>query len=283
MEQHFMDNNEDSSYSGDVAIDPKIKFNATLITGSSSGIGLELAKIFAKNGHNLVLVARSENTLNELKKRFEEEHGIQVKVIVQDLKYYNAPTAIYDAVKLAGINVNILVNNAGFGTHGKFSGTDVETELEMIQVNITALTHLTKMFLPEMLEHNSGRILNVASTAAFQPGPMMAVYFATKAYVLSFSEALAEELHDTRIKVTALCPGPVKTNFHIAAKIEHENLFKNRPTAKEVAEYGYDALVKGKRVAIHGFRNKIMAQATKFVPRSTVTKIVRKMQDKNTR
>lgn len=257
-------------------------FNATLITGASSGIGLELAKIFAKNNHNLVLVARSENVLNELKSQFEKDHNIKVKVIVQDLKYYNAPTAIYDAVKLAKINVNILVNNAGFGNYGKFSATDLEAELEMIQVNITALTHLTKLFLKDMLENNIGRIMNVASTAAFQPGPLMAVYFASKAYVLSFSEALAEELHDTKIKVTALCPGPTKTNFGKAANIEDGVLFTgNIPDGKDVAEYAYNALVKGKRVAIHGFRNKMLANSVRFFPRKTVTRMVRKMQDDN--
>lgn len=256
-------------------------FNAALITGASSGIGLELAKIFARNGHNLVLVARSENTLNELKKKFEEEFDIKVKVIVQDLKYYNAPTAIYDAVKLADINVNILVNNAGFGTYGKFSETDLEAELEMIQVNITALTHLTKLFLKDMIENNNGRIMNVASTAAFQPGPLMAVYFATKAYVLSFSEALDEELHGTKIKVMALCPGPTKTNFQKNANIEEGvGLFtKNIPDGRDVAEYAYNAMVKGKRVAIHGMTNRIKANGIRFVPRRIVTKVVRRIHE----
>jgi uncharacterized protein len=272
--------NENSINEASSSDNARIDFNATLITGASSGIGLELAKIFAKNGHNLVLVARSENVLNELKKKFEEEHNIKVKIIVQDLKYYNAPTAIYDAVNLANINVNILINNAGFGTYGKFSETDVETELEMIQVNVTALTHLTKMFLPDMLKNNSGRIMNVASTAAFQPGPLMAVYFATKAYVLSFSEALAEELHDTNIKVTALCPGPTNTNFQKSAKIDNGDVFTSKiPTGKEVAEYAYEALVKGKRVAIHGAKNRMLVTATRFAPRKTVAKMVRKMQE----
>jgi uncharacterized protein len=274
------ENNIEDKDIGEKSVSSRYDFNATLITGATSGIGLELAKIFAKNGHNLVLVARSEHTLDELKKKFEDENGIKVHTIVQDLKYYNAPTAIYDAVKLARINVNILVNNAGFGNYGKFSDTDLETELEMIQVNVTALTHLTKMFLKDMLENNSGRIMNVASTAAFQPGPLMAVYFATKAYVLSFSEALSEELHDTKIRVTALCPGPTNTNFQRSAKIDNGDVFTSKiPSGKEVAEYAYEALVKGKRVAIHGVKNRMLVTATRFAPRKTVAKMVRKINE----
>jgi len=255
--------------------------NATLITGASSGIGLEFAKVFAREGHNLVLVARSEETLKELKAQLEKEYDIKVKIIIQDLKYYNAPTLILDEVKRSKININILVNNAGFGNHGKFSDTYLETELEMIQVNITALTHLTKLFLKDMITYNNGRILNVASTAAFQPGPLMAVYFATKAYVLSFSEALAEELRDTKIRVTTLCPGPTATNFSKAANTQDTKMFgKNIPTGKEVAEYGYYALVNGKRVAIYGFKNKILAQSNRFAPRKMVTRMIKKIQDK---
>jgi hypothetical protein len=151
----------------------------------------------------------------------------------------------------------------------------------MIQVNVTALTHLTKMFLKDMIANNNGRILNVASTAAFQPGPLMAVYYATKAYVLSFSEALAEELSGTKIRVTTLCPGPTATNFSKEANTQDTNLFNGKiPTGKEVAEYGYHALVNEKRVAIHGFKNKMLVQGSKFIPRKTVTRMVRKMQEK---
>jgi short-subunit dehydrogenase len=265
----------------DTKIEDKDLINATLITGASSGIGLEFAKVFAREGHNLVLIARSEETLTALKSKLEEEYGIEVKIIVQDLKYYNAPTLIYDETKRSRINVNILINNAGFGTHGKFIDTNLETELEMIQVNITALTHLTKLFLQDMIANNNGRILNVASTAAFQPGPLMSVYYATKAYVLSFSEALAEELKETKIRVTTLCPGPTETNFSKNANIQDTKLFGNKiPTGKEVAEYGYTALVNEKRVAIHGFKNKMLVQSSKFIPRKTVTKIVKKMQEK---
>jgi len=256
--------------------------NATLITGASSGIGLEFAKIFAREGHNLVLVARSEETLNTLKKHLEDNFGVEVNIIVQDLRYYNAPVAIYDEVLRRNININILVNNAGLGIHGKFMDTDLETELEMIQVNITALTHLTKLFLKDMIKNDNGRILNVASTAAFQPGPLMSVYYASKAYVLSFSEALAEELKDTKIRVTTLCPGPTATNFSKTANTIDTKIFGGDiPSAKDVAQYGYNALVSGKRLAIYGFKNKVLVQSSKFLPRKTVTKIVRKMQEKN--
>jgi short-subunit dehydrogenase len=254
--------------------------NATLITGASSGIGLELAKVFAKNGHNLVLVARSETTLNALKQEIEKDFEVEVKILIKDLKYYSTPEEIYREVTNAGIHINILVNNAGFGTFGNFAETDLESELEMIQVNITALTHLTKLFLKDMLEQESGRILNVASTAAFQPGPLMAVYYATKAYVLSFSEAIAEELKDTKIRVTTLCPGPTKTNFATNANISENKLFgPNIPNGKEVAEYAYKALVNEKRIAIHGFKNKLLVHGTKLAPRKVVTKMVRKMQE----
>jgi uncharacterized protein len=265
-----MDDNENS----------KDIFNAALITGASSGIGLEFAKVFAKEGHNLVLVARSEETLNALKKQLEEEYDVKIKVIVKDLKYYSAPLEIYDEVKNSGINVNVLVNNAGFCTYGKFSETDLETELEMIQVNITALTHLTKLFLKDMVENNSGRILNVASTASFQPGPLLAVYFATKAYVLSFSEALSEELHDTKVRVTALCPGPTATNINKNANISDVEIYGKMASAKKVARYGYNSLIKEKRVAIHGFKNKLIVHGSRFVPRRLATRMVRKVEER---
>ena len=255
--------------------------NAALITGASSGIGLELAKIFAREGHNLVLVARSEETLKSLKIKLEEDYDIKVKIIIKDLKYYSAPTEIYDEVQNDKINVNILVNNAGFGVYGEFTDTDLDAELEMIQVNITSLTHLTKLFLKDMVENNNGLILNVASTAAFQPGPLMAVYYATKSYVLSFSEALAEELSDTKIRITTLCPGPTATNFSKTAKVESIKLFqKNMPTGSDVAEFGYKALYTGRRVVVYGLKNKILAQSIRFMPRKAITKLVKKMQEK---
>jgi len=257
------------------------KKNFTLITGASSGIGLEFARIFAREGHNLILVARSEDTLKLLQDELSKKYSIEVKIIVKDLEYYSSPQEIYDETKREYMNVNILINNAGFGTHGKFIDTDLDTELKMIQVNITALTHLTKLFLKDMIDNNSGRILNVASVAAFQPGPLMAVYYASKAYVLSFSEAIAEELKGTKIRVTTLCPGPVKTNFAQVANASSIKTFSGKiPSAKEVAEYGYKAMYTNQRVAIHGLKYKTAIQLIKFIPRKLVTKLLKKMQEK---
>jgi hypothetical protein len=255
--------------------------NFTLITGASSGIGLEFAKIFAREGHNLILIARSKDTLEIVKEELSKKYSIEIKIIIKDLEFYSSPQEIYDEIKREEIYVNILINNAGFGTYGPFIKTDLDTELRMIQVNITALTHLTKLFLKDMIKNNSGRILNVASVAAFQPGPLMAVYYASKAYVLSFSEAIAEELKETKIRVTTLCPGPVKTNF---AKVANANSIKsfnsNIPSAKEVAEYGYKAMYTNQRVAIHSLKYKTLIQLIKFMPRKLVTKILKKIQEK---
>ena len=251
-----------------------------LITGASSGIGLEFSKVFAKHGHNLVLIARSSESLATLKEHLEKNFGVDIRIIIKDLSDPHAPSQIYDELHKAKIDVNILVNNAGFGTFGKFIEQDLVVEHDMIQVNVDALTQLTKLFLKDMLEHKRGKIVNIASTAAFQPGPFMAVYYATKAYVLSFSESLAEELRGTGVKVTIVCPGPTKTNFQKVANISDNKLFgKNVPTGKEIAEFGYDAMVEGKEIAIYGFQNKVLAQASRFLPRKTITRMVRKMQE----
>ena len=252
-----------------------------LITGASSGIGLEFSHIFAKNYYRVILVARDKDKLRALQKELHEKYGVEVVIVPKDLALTSAAEQVYTALKQANIEVDILVNNAGFGAYGKFSDIEPQRELEMINVNITSLTLLTKIFLKDMIERKHGKILNVASTASFVPGPMMTVYYATKAYVLSFSEALAEELSGTGITVTTLCPGPTQSGFQKAANIEDSRLFKNKkiPTSKEVAEYGYDALMKGRRVAIHGTANKMMIQAIKFAPRKIITKIVKDMNE----
>ena len=253
-----------------------------LITGASSGIGLEFSHIFAKNYYRLVLVARDREKLRVLQKELHEKYGVEVVIVPKDLSLTSAAEQIYNALSHENIEVDVLVNNAGFGAYGKFSDIDPQKEVEMITVNITTLTYLTKLFLPQMMARKHGRVLNVASTAAFQPGPLMAVYYATKAYVLSFSEALSEELEGTGVTVTALCPGPTASGFQKAADIEDSKLVKGKKiaTSRQVAEYGYDALMKGKRVAIHGTMNKIMAFTTRFAPRKLVTKMVKKMQEK---
>lgn len=254
--------------------------NTTLITGASSGIGLALARIFASHSFDLILVARREEKLLALKKEIEEKYPVSVEIIVQNLAEKNAAKFMYEKIKAENKTVSILVNNAGFGNYGYFSETNGEEESNMVQVNITALTELTKLFLPDMLAKKSGKILNVASTAAFQPGPLMAVYFATKAYVLSFSEALSRELQGTGVSVTCLCPGPTKTEFQDVAKFEKDHSFNNEkfPTAHDVAELGYHALMKKRTIAIHGWKNFFLIQLLRITPRRLVTKIVMKLQ-----
>jgi len=242
-----------------------------LITGASSGIGMDFSRLLAREGYELFLVARSEAKLGELAKELGN-----AKVIVADLVSPDAPQRIFDA---SG-GVDVLINNAGFGLSGPFFESDLRKDLEMIQVNVAALTHLTRLFLPPMLARKSGHVLNVASTAAFQPGPLMAIYYATKAYVLSFSEAIADELRGTGVTVTALCPGPTATGFAAVAGMESSRLFKlTRPMNSEaVARYGLRAMQHGKRVAIPGIANKLVAQSIRVSPRRLVTTIVRKLQ-----
>lgn len=258
----------------------RIKGNV-LITGASSGIGLEFAKIFAENSYNLYLVARNKDKLNELKNEFEEKYNIKVKILIKDLAIPSTPDEIYNEIINDNIQINILVNNAGFGTYGYFYETDLQSELNEINVNITSLTHLTKLFLREMIKRNEGKILNVASTAAFQPGPLMAVYYATKAYVLSFSEALANELRNTNIKITTLCPGPTKTNFQKTASLDNSRqaMFANYVDPRKVAKFGYKALMNNRTLSIYGFTNRFVANAVRFIPRKIVINISRMIQE----
>jgi hypothetical protein len=253
-----------------------------VITGASSGIGLDLAHLFARDGHDVILVARSEGKLRELAQTLAAQHGVQAHVVVSDLSKPDAPQALFDELRARRLSVDVLVNNAGYGLAGAFAETDLRTELEMIQVNIAALTHLTKLFLPAMIARGSGRVMNVASTAAFQPGPLMAVYYATKAYVLSFSEAIAEELAATGVTVTALCPGPTATGFASAADMTDRRLFtKIRPmTSMDVAKLGYRGMQRGKRIVVTGLRNKLLAQSVRVTPRAVVTKVTKALQEK---
>ena len=257
---------------------------AALITGASSGIGLELARLFARDRHDLVLVARSEGKLRHLAGELNREHGISVEVIVADLSQPNAPKEVWSSVVEKGIAVDALVNNAGYGLTGRFDENDLKAELEMIQVNVVALTHLTKLALPSMLARRAGRIMNLASTAGFQAGPLMAVYYATKAYVLSFSEAIADELRGSGVTVTTLCPGPTETGFADVAKMTNSRLFTmSKPmSSADVARIGYDAMKKGKGLVITGLRNKILVQSNRVSPRRVVTAVVRKLQEQRT-
>ncbi|MFN5225214.1 MAG: SDR family NAD(P)-dependent oxidoreductase [Bacteroidota bacterium] len=254
-----------------------------LITGASNGIGLELAKIHAAKGDQLVLVARNKSKLDELRIELEKTYKISVYTIGKDLSAMNAGQEIFDETSKQQIHIDYLINNAGFGDFGMFVETDWNKEAQMIQLNITALTQLTKLYLKEMVKRSSGKIMNVASTAAFQSGPTMAVYYATKAYVLSFSEAIDNEVRDKGVTVTALCPGATESGFQAAAAMEESNLVKGRklPTSKEVAEYGYESMMKGRTVAIHGFMNYLLANSVRFIPRAMVVKVTRKLQDKS--
>lgn len=254
-----------------------------LITGASNGIGLELAKIHASKGGNLVLVARNKSKLDELKTELENQFKILVYTVGKDLSIKNAAQEVYDETSKQKIQVDYLINNAGFGDFGMFVATDWNKELQMINLNITTLTQFTKLYLQDMVERKSGRIMNVASTAAFQSGPTMAVYYATKAYVLSFSEAVDNEVSDKGVTVTSLCPGATESGFQAAAAMEESALIKGKklPTSREVAEYGYKAMLSGKTVAIHGLMNYIMANSVRFTPRAIVVKLTRKLQDKS--
>jgi short-subunit dehydrogenase len=252
-----------------------------LITGGSGGIGLELAKQFAEHGHDLLLTARHRDTLEAVAGTLEGKYGVKVTVIADDLTDPDAPQRLFDAIRAENIDIHFLVNNAGFGLGGEFIDTDIKRELEMVQVNIIALMQLTKLILPGMIKRQSGRILNVASTAAFLPGPLMSVYYASKAFVLSFSQALDEELRNSGVSVTCLCPGSTATKFAETAGVENSKLFAaiGGTTPEEVARYGFDALMRGERVAVVGLKNKIMVQAERLAPRKLLATIARKAQE----
>jgi len=254
-------------------------FENVLITGASSGIGLELARLFAAAGSDLVLVARRENKLGELADELRVNHDITVRVLPADLSQPASAVAIYEVLTSAGIDVDILVNNAGFGARGSVAELSIARQLQMMQVNMTTLVELTRRLLPDMIHRGWGGILNVASTAAFQPGPYMGVYYASKAFVLSFTEALAGELSDTAINVTCLAPGPVATGFGALAGVEDTVLFKAGVLdAGKVARAGYKGLRRGKTLVVPGLRNKMTTMAVRFVPRSLLRRVVAMMQ-----
>jgi uncharacterized protein len=253
-----------------------------LITGASSGIGLELARVAAGKGHGLVLVARREDTLRALARELHERHGVRAEAIAADLSQPGAASDVVSRLETLDIQIDALANNAGFGVYGPFSETALETELQIIHVNIVALTELTKRLLPGMIARRAGRILNVASTAAFVPGPLMAVYYATKAYVLSFSEAIANELAGTGVTVTALCPGPTASGFQAAANLGKSKLVAGKmlATSRQVAEDGYDAMMAGRTLVVSGWSNKLVAQMPRLLPRRAVAAIVRSAQER---
>lgn len=255
--------------------------NVALITGASSGIGKDLAFIHAEKGKDLILIARRKEKLDELKKAIESTHKVQVKVIAKDLIAEGAITEIVEELAKDHIEIEYLINNAGFGGHGYFHEQDPEYQERMIALNITALTALTRQILPQMVARNSGRLLHVASTAGYIPGPLQAVYFATKAYVLSLSQGLAGELMDTNVTSTALCPGAVDTEFAEQASLEGTDLFKSAKSSRSVAEFGYNAMMKGKTDVVNepllGFQLKYLIH---FLPKKMVFKMIRGLQEK---
>jgi short-subunit dehydrogenase len=253
-----------------------------LITGASGGIGYELAKLFARDHYNLVLVARSSEKLSHLADELQRQFGISAKAVTLDLAVPSAPQALFDQLQREGVAVDILVNNAAYGASGEFSEIPLEESLGQIQLNVTALTAMTRLFVGPMLARKSGRIMNIASIAGFQAGPLMAVYYASKAYVISFSEAIANELSGSGVTVTCFCPGATDTGFQKRAAIEDSPLFRRlRPMdAKTVAADGYRAMMAGKTLAISGFRNWLVAESVRFAPRKVVTAISRKLVEK---
>ncbi|MDR1863964.1 MAG: SDR family oxidoreductase [Bacteroidales bacterium] len=253
-----------------------------LITGASGGIGLELAHIAASKGVNLILAARSVEKMMQLRKELEESYSVRVLVAGCDLSLPEAPEKIRRLLEEQHIVPDMLINNAGFGLFGAFHLTPAQRENEMLQVNVVALTVLTKMIYTKMRERGSGCILNVASVAGFMPGPLMAVYYATKAYVRSFSEALANEAGGSNVRVTALCPGPTLSGFEAAAGAENSRLFRSfgrLPTARQVALFGWKRMMKGKPVAVHGWKNRLIVFLIRFLPRTAVTDLVRTVQN----
>lgn len=248
--------------------------SVALITGATTGIGYELAKLYAKDKINLILVARDDEKLREVKEELSL-YDIMVYTISLDLAEDNSCEKVLDFVNKNNLSVDILINNAGMGSFGYLNEIEMEKELKLIDVNIRALTEITKMFLPIMIDHGEGAIMNVASTAAFCAGPKMATYYASKAYVLNFTEALYEELRNTEIKVSCLCPGPVKTSFQEKSGIRKSEAAKKAlMTAKEVAKVAYKDFNKGKLIIVPGFKNKVIILLNKFIPRSLSRKII---------
>lgn len=260
-----------------------VNSETALITGASSGIGRELAREFARHGHPLILVAPVREELDQLAAEFEREFGVPVRVLATDLTRAEAIDDLHAAVR--DQPVEILVNNAGLGQRGNFWEIPLERDLEMIRLNIEAVIRLTKRFLPDMLRRGHGRILNTASIAGFEPGPQLAVYHASKAFVLSWSQALAVELEATNVKVTALCPGPTDTDFFPKADLSDTNAFQkaNVMSPQQVAEIGYAGMTKAERVVVAGAMNKAMVASRRLMPKTLQAKKNKKLYDRSSR
>jgi short-subunit dehydrogenase len=263
-------------------MNPASRRSTALVTGASSGIGWEFARRLAKEKYDLVLLARRTDRLNQLRMELEPR-GTRVTILDIDLSRDGAAQRAFDAVRLSGVDVDVLINNAGFGVFGPFAETDLDKETQMIHVNVVALTEFAKLFGAAMVGRKRGAIVNVASTAGFVPGPLMAVYYATKAYVISLSEALSYEWASSNVSVTALCPGATLTEFQEAADMKKSRLFKRKlPTAKDVADFGYGAMVKKERLAVHGLGNRVLLQSLRTAPRALLPWVVEQMQKART-
>jgi uncharacterized protein len=262
------------------ALDSKRQRETALITGASSGIGLDLARLMAAD-FDLIITARNQAALEEIARELQAAHGNHVHVVPADLTLPEAPQQIFAEIKRRGLAVDILINNAGFEAYGPFAESDPKTSLDMVEVNITALTALTQLALTDMIARKRGRIMNVASTAGFQPGPLMAVYYATKAYVIMFSEAIANELKGSGVSFTCFCPGATATKFAGRANMGESRLFKlGAMKSKDVALAGYKGMMAGKGLVIPGVLNKTIAMSVRFSPRKLVTAISRSLQEK---
>ncbi len=262
------------------ALDRKDRRETALITGASSGIGLDLAQFMAPD-FDLIITARNQTELEKISRELEAQHGNHVHVVPADLAQAEAPQEIFAEIERRGLPVDVLINNAVFGAYGLFAEGDLQQELEMIQVNIAALTTLTKLALPGMLKRKRGKIMNVASTAGFQPGPLMAVYYATKAYVIMFSEAIANELKGSGVTVTCLCPGATATRFAGRANMEQSRLFRmGAMRSKDVAQAAYNGMMAGKTMIVPGLANKLLAMSVRFSPRKLVTAISRGLTER---
>lgn len=253
-----------------------------LITGASSGIGWEFAKIFAQENYDIIITARREDRLKELKIKLDRQYQVNVTAFKCDLTQPDASNDIYQFTKNQGVDIDVLVNNAGFGRFGEFVESDMNVMADMVQVNITALMELTRLFAKDMVQRKSGDVLNVSSMASFAPGPLMSVYFATKAFVTSFSEALSVELQNTGVRVSILCPGPVISEFQRVAYDENSAITKKRkiPTSEETARYGYEAMKRGELIAIPVFKNRLLAWGVRCAPKFLVHSMMRLKQYK---
>ncbi len=258
-----------------------INNRTALVTGAASGLGFEFSLLLAKDGFNLVLVDIDKAKLKIAKKDIQKKYKSEIIVIVKDLSKSNVAHEIFESI--IDYPIDVLINNAGFGLFGPFAFTDWQRESKMLSLHINTTTQLTKLALKSMVNRGFGKILNISSLAAFQPGPLMSIYYASKAYILSFSQAIANELKGTGVTVTVLCPGQTKTSFQqvvSSTSSSNINVF-NMASPVEVAKYGYDAMLKGETIAIPGFFNKGLAFLSRFIPRNMITSIVRKIQEKN--